>query len=241
MIEVVAARLLNTTFPVSSGTFGFLAESGWKQRVIVAAGKPTRTGTFSSETGMDQAGRFVAPAGRKDGRGSSERRWFGRPAGAHLAAACGLHQLPHSAGSSPRPLLPSGGMSRKETTHVVARFFVPAGFLLGEGRSRADHRVPGRARAGTFFGRGRFVEAGWCQARLDRPILLRRMKAVDASLVPMNLDHQKLFRKRKFLGAGILLRKVTFFQGGNFSAKWTVSGSPWIFGELRPPSLSSER
>lgn len=219
MIEVVAARLLNTTFPVSSGTFGFLAESGWKQRVIVAAGKPTRTGTFSSETGMDQAGRFVAPAGRKDGRGSSERRWFGRPAGAHLAAACGLHQLPHSAGSSPRPLLPSGGKGRKEATHVDARFFVPAGFLLGEGRSRADHRVPGRARAGTFFGRGRFVEAGRFQARFDRLILLRKMKAVWASPVPMSLDHRKFFWKRRFLGAGSLLWKVTCFTGREFFSR----------------------
>jgi hypothetical protein len=113
VIEVVAARLLNTTFPASSGTFGFLAESGWKQRVIGAADKPTRNGTVSSEAVKDQAGWFVAPAGRKDGPGSSERWWFGRSAGAHMAAARGLHQLPHSTGSSPRPLFPSGGDGRK--------------------------------------------------------------------------------------------------------------------------------
>jgi hypothetical protein len=104
-------------------------------------------------------------------------------------------------------------------------FLLKTDLLFGTGRTRADLRVPGRTRAETFFGRCRFVKAGWCRVSLDRTILLRKMKAVGASLEPTSLFRRKFFWKRRFLGAGILLRKVTFFQRGNFSAKWTVSGS----------------
>jgi hypothetical protein len=121
VIEVVAARLLNTTFPVSSGTFGFLAEAGWKPRAIAAASLFYQgwNGLFGDGEGP---GRQVCCAGWSDRRpelfGAREAysdRWV-----RIKAAARGLHQLPFSTGFF-TPVGSSFGMFQPEGINPCRR------------------------------------------------------------------------------------------------------------------------
>jgi hypothetical protein len=194
-IGEVKARLLNTSFPVTSGTFGFSRRSGWKRRVIAAADKPSRIGPVSSETGKDQAGGFVAPADRNNGPDSSEFMVVCTGGGCAIGGSSGLHQLPLPARLSRQKIFPSGEIDWTRPANAGFRDF-----------SGVD----------LFFGRGRFAGAGWLQANFDHQNLLRKGMAVGASPVPMSFSRLIFLGKRNFSREMIFLRRVIFPGRGRF-------------------------
>jgi hypothetical protein len=134
------------------------------------------------------------------------------------------------------------------STSALDGVFTPAAVSFGgrrpEGMTTVVARSPAQDRPAL---RNREDESRPSGARKSQGRnLLRKVTVCESRLVPGELGphdsssedessrgepgadkffRRKFFWKRRFLGAGILLRKVTFFQGGNFSAKWTASGS----------------